>query len=107
NFKNMGTEVIYFPMAYVDKKLELISKPFILYKGNQIKEFKVDKNSLVSMKLNRKYPLFGNTLNYANDLIGGIFQASNDSTFQKSNTSTLFEIKKSYLYPTVIDIKNG
>lgn len=76
-FKNVAGEILYLVVIYQNNKFYPVSTPFILGANGQINYIEYKPAQKKSVILYRKYPLFGNILNYANQMYRGKFQGAN------------------------------
>lgn len=90
-FKNIGCEIVYLPMIYNGEFIP-ISEPFLLDSNGKATKFIPQKNYISKISLSRKYPLFPRIDMFYNQIIGGVFEASNDSEFKTKDL--LYTIKK-------------
>ncbi len=91
-FKNMGTNVLYFPLIIQSNQIKVFSPPLILDERREVIFLEPDFETTQTVTLTRKYPLFKRIVSFADDMVGAIFQGSNDSTF--SEPQTLYKIEK-------------
>lgn len=104
SFNNVGNEILYVVCKIQDGNFLPVSDPFIVNTDESLSYLSPSQKTQ-TMTLHRKYPLFGNILNYSNDLYGGKFQGSNDLEFTKA--SDLYCIENTPLNITEIAIKNN
>lgn len=91
-FKDMGKDIVYLPTFYDINGIKPFSDPIILtIKGEEI-HLKADTLSKKSLTLLRKYPPMEGIFKVSHRVVGGKFQASNDSLFTDSLTVTVHEI---------------
>lgn len=83
-FRNLGASIVYLPVVVKKDKTEVLDAPFILRKGGAVKKLIPSKQKR-TMRLNRKYILLTNWTNRWYELIGGRFEASNDSDFRNAD----------------------
>lgn len=81
-FRNLGSDIVYLPVVRKGDGMEVLDAPFILRKGGDVKRLNPSEQKQ-TMRLNRKYILMTNWTNRWYELIGGRFEASNDSNFRK------------------------
>lgn len=82
-FHNMGDSVVYIYATFSDGRLVCKGQPF-LFAGGKIKPLIANLSLRQTMRLNRKYPLTTQFLNYWIRVKDGYFTASNDSSFKDS-----------------------
>jgi len=104
-FNSIGNDILYLAVLITDDQYHPLSYPFILKKDGSIRYIKCNDEEKESIRLFRKYPLFGNILNYANQLYKGRFQGSNKEDF--SDASDLFIINKTFLLPVEFVIEDN
>ncbi|MBU5375769.1 hypothetical protein [Bacteroides cellulosilyticus] len=83
-FRNLGASIVYLPVVVKKDKTEVLDAPFILREGGAVKKLIPSKQKR-TMRLNRKYILLTNWTNRWYELIGGHFEASNDSDFRNAD----------------------
>jgi len=88
-FKDMGKNLVYFPTYYRGKKLTPINYPFIFNSRGEIKHLVPDTNNLQKLVLTRKYPSNTTLYHYNQFLTNLLVDASNQSSFQNSDTLLL------------------
>ena len=101
-FQSMGSNVLYIAARFSEGNFLPVSNPFVIDKDRNIKFFNAKNENKQDLHLYRKYPLFGNILNYANYMYGAKFQGSDDPDFEKYED--LFTIKNTPLNITEIII---
>ena len=94
--KNIGTQVLYFPMIAEYGNLFPINFPFYVRKNKEIIVLKPDKNKYVSANLLRKFPLYSSRnmskLTWINSLNDCLIEGANRRDF--SDTETIGVVKK-------------
>lgn len=86
-FEKMGLDCVYILMKYMDNgNIEYLTPPFIIDPEGNIQFFIPDKKTTVTAKLYRKYPVLEYASKYSQRLIGGRFEASNDPSFNNTET---------------------
>jgi hypothetical protein len=55
-FSDMGRDVVYLPVTYLNNDVITMFHPFILSKNGEIKILLADTNSLITVRIDRKYP---------------------------------------------------
>jgi len=89
-FEKLGRNILYISMIFDGKKLVPISSPFILHANGNVEFLEPSPDVRVDMTLRRKYYSSENVVHMKNRLVGGMIQASDDSTF--SSYKTLYTI---------------
>ncbi|MBP3788505.1 MAG: hypothetical protein J6I52_02685 [Prevotella sp.] len=101
-FSNIGDSVLCLLMTGKNKALQPISAPFLLYDG--IPHFLYPDTTVTECaSIDRKYPLIGRFLNSWCELIGGVFEGSNDSLFK--NKQTLAMIVSTPVFRNILTTK--
>ena len=81
-FKNVGVNCLYLPISYDSfGRLLPITDPLIVNKTGEIEYIAPDKSKFDEIKLYRKYPILPTVEEVAARIVGGEFQASNNSDF--------------------------
>lgn len=83
-FSCMGKNIVYLPVYYIKNQLIPAGNPFILSLDGKIRFLTPNMRQKGIVKLDRKFPVFGGVLGYSRRLMGGSFEASNDSTFHQN-----------------------
>lgn len=96
-YENEGKGIVYLPMAKTISGNKMISYPVILSKKENAKELIPNLNKKRKIKLYRKYPKYKNIVNYAENMVGGYFEASNFKNF--NNSHILYKIKERPINP--------
>lgn len=92
SFKDMGLDCVYILMRYLPNgNVEYLSDPFILDQCGMSHYFIADSNNKQSAKLHRKYPTLEYASKYSQRMVGGRFEASNNSLF--TNPDTIYVIQ--------------
>ena len=94
-FKDIGNDVLYFPAIFKDGVFIPFADPLLLHKNGELSTKTPGLKKSKNMMLTRKYPLFGNILNYANRMFGGKFQGSNLPDF--SEATELYSVNKTFI----------
>ena len=81
-FKDMGRDIAYLPVVYVDGRIKPIAEPFILNYDGSIKRIVANTSKRKDMVLDRKYPVKEYFYQYIPRLKDGEFQGSNDPDFE-------------------------
>ncbi len=81
-FRKLGKNILYMPMACNRQDLIPIGRPFILDSLGRKRELKCNINNKINMKLFRKYPLFSYTASHVKSLKDCIIWGSNDREFE-------------------------
>lgn len=90
-FKSMGRGIVYMAGFYVDGEIVPFGNPFLITDDGRVKDFELNHNKKIKMKLLRKYPFMGAQDYFNSRMNGGQFQGSNKSDF---SDSTVFHIHK-------------
>jgi len=106
HFKSIGADVLYFPTVYKQGRHEVIAPPFILMNGGNIKNINTGKGKNKLMIIKRKYPLFGNILNYANLLYGGKIQGANTRDFSDAEDIYVIDFTPLTMHEAAINGSN-
>ena len=103
SFKNLGDSIIYLPVIYKNDKMIALSNPILLHrkKATILNPIFTEKKAII---LDRKYPLINQFINTWNDMLGGIFEGSNNKEF--INSTHLYIIKKTPHYRNIINLNN-
>jgi len=80
-FRDVGRGVIYLPAAYHKNEIFPLGDPFLITDSGAKIILKPKKESVLKVKLDRKFPLYSHIVQFAERMIGGKFQGSNDSSF--------------------------
>ncbi len=103
-FRNLGKDVVYLPVVIREGKYCPLSTPILLDSNNKIHYFPKASHNIITISVDRKYPLCSNMPDQWSKLISCVFEASNDSLFK--NADTLAVINTIPYGNTVIDINN-
>ncbi len=103
-FKDVGSNVLYLPVLIHDNKILPIESPFVLSEEGEKNSIVLSGNKKSEIRIDRKYPLFGNILNYMNYLYGGVFEGANSPDF--NDAETLSTIDRTPYYATTFRCKN-
>lgn len=99
-FKNMGQNMLYLPMAIVNKKTIPLANLFHLKHGQQ-QEINPDVMNPQTVNILRKSVLFAYTINHFNKMVRGRFEGANKADF--SDAKTLHIIKSAPVYMDSIE----
>lgn len=80
-FTDMGKQVVYLPALYRDRQLIPLTPPILVDKQGNITELVPNKESLHTIRLKRKYPVFDWWNTRTEAMRGGRFQAANRPDF--------------------------
>lgn len=83
-FRNLGASIAYLPAVLKEGKIVPVDAPFILCKGGEIRKI-IPTGDKQTVRLNRKYILMTTWTNRWHEMIGGRFEASNDSGFRHAD----------------------
>lgn len=86
-FSMMASDVVYIGAFYENGNIIPATEPFLLQTDGNIRFFRPDKSKLISLRLERKYPLFKRIEDHAWGLRRTNAEASNNAEFKDS---TLF-----------------
>lgn len=86
---NYGKGILYLPCIYRTGNFIPVSAP-IIHRSDSNWYVRVDKNDTERVILARKYPLANRIKQFAEQMVGGIFQGANSPDF--SDAETLYEI---------------
>lgn len=100
-FRDLGVHIVYLPVIIERGKITPIDVPYILHKGGVIQKIIPSKKSH-NLILNRKYILLTNWTNRWYEMIGGRFEASNDSNFNKVHLLHVIEYLP--IYKNIINL---
>lgn len=104
SFNSLGDSIVYLPMKYRKQKLVPLSNPIILL-NNNVRLLNPCKKKKHKVVLTRKYPFSNNWTNKWGKLIGGKFEASNDSLFITKRT--LYWIDNVPMFRNVINFNEN
>lgn len=82
-FKDVGENVMYLPVIYVNGQMNPIAEPFMLGHNGKVKKMIPDLKKKKTMVLDRKYPTKERSYEFIVRLKDGEFQASNDADFKE------------------------
>lgn len=91
-FRNMKGGIVYLPVFYKGEEEICADYPFFLSTKGDIRKFIPDKNHLITIKMNRKYPLIFPKLEWGESLKGCYIEASNCPDFK--DVDTLYKIDR-------------
>lgn len=119
-FADMGSDIVYLPSYWGAKGAVGISNPVLIRKNREVDFLTPDKSHLQTLKLSRKFPVFGGVLYYSKRVVGGYFEASNSEDFhdavpcgkiernpQMRYDSVAVTGKKAYRYWRYVSPKGG
>lgn len=95
-FNDVGLDALYLPTTFDRNKYQPVAYPFILDSTGQVHTIIPDTKNKRTLRLDRKYPLFANIVNFANYMIGGRFETATKPDF--SDAEVVHEIKSTPLY---------
>ena len=102
-FSSAGKDVLYMVAVNKNNNILPVTDPFVINATGEINYYHAIGRKQ-TMVLRRKYPLFGNILNYANEMLNGRFQGANNNDF--SDAEDLYVIKQTPIEPEIISIAN-
>lgn len=103
-FSHIGDSILCLVMVAKEHEMLPIGSPFLLFENSY---HYLHPNTAVtdSIVLYRKYPLIGRFFNNWTELIGGIFEGSNDSLF--ASKETLAQITSTPVFRNVLPLKGA
>lgn len=81
-FSCMGRDIVYLPTFYENYQIVPATYPLLVRANGESNYLIPDMQNLDTLKLKRKFPIFSGVLGYSSRLVGGWFEAANDSTFR-------------------------
>ncbi|MCF8716351.1 hypothetical protein JM658_16090 [Joostella atrarenae] len=81
-FKKVGRNSVYIPTSISEDGINFLNYPFILDYHGEVEIKQPNKDSLITLKVLRKYPLVERIKGFINRMNGGYFQASNNLDFE-------------------------
>lgn len=88
--KDMGEGILYLPAVWLNNRINPTGEPLIVSDKEAIR-IVADTSAEESVILSRKYPLQKRIVNYAANMVRGIFEAANRSDF--SDAETIYSIE--------------
>lgn len=87
-FEGLGKNIVYLPVVYENQKMKALSLPFLLQTNGKLHYFASPKNDSITetVIVDRKYPLCSYIPIQWKKILGGVFEASNDSAFRECTT---------------------
>lgn len=104
-FMGLGKNVVYLPVIDNGERIKALSAPFLLRKSNEVQYFSKISEDKETIIVQRKYPLCSYMPLQWKKLVGGVFEASDDSLFRKK--TVLAKIDKIPVGQTEIQLNNG
>ncbi|MFT3737662.1 MAG: hypothetical protein QM786_02790 [Breznakibacter sp.] len=101
-FEKLGKNILYMPLIAQNGQMHPFGNPFILMPNGTTKELKVSKDTLIEMKLIRKFPFFSYTAAHAIPFKGCRIEAANKADF--SDADTLYTVNNYPFYINQIPI---
>ena len=102
-FRDLGRNIIYFPVYFENERQKNFSYPFILRANGTTTSLQPDKANLQTVKLTRKYPLHSNKVYHGNALVGANFRCSNDASFKTSRL--VYRVDRNpNMYPVIVPV---
>lgn len=89
--KSLGDGIVYLPSVYRREKMVAVANPIIVSESG-VQEIVADTSNCETVILTRKYPLSFRVANFANNMIGGIFEGANRVDF--SDAIPLYQIDR-------------
>ncbi|MFW6224958.1 MAG: hypothetical protein ACOC4B_01680, partial [Bacteroidota bacterium] len=103
-FEKMARDIVYLPLYYKNNQIIPFSTPFILSESGEIIFLKANWNRTQTMVLKRKYPVFPRVKKFAEKMVYGRFQISNNPRF--TNCKTIHEIKETPRFtPNIVELE--
>ncbi|WP_326329436.1 hypothetical protein [Parapedobacter sp. 10938] len=90
-FKKLGKGVLYMPVEFNNNNLKYIGDPFIILHNGDIVKVSPDISKKQTLRLERKYPLFGDAYTMNLRKIDAKIQAANNRDFSDSVTLHTFD----------------
>jgi hypothetical protein len=81
-FPCIGRDIVYLPSFYENHQLIPASYPLLVKANGTYSCLIPDMQHLDTINLKRKFPIFSGVLGYSSRLLGGWFEAANDSAFR-------------------------
>lgn len=103
-FDHVGKNVVYLPAYLEDNKLKPYCAPVLLDKDNKMSYLEGNNKMFDNISIKRKYPICSYIPIQWQKLIGGIFEASNDSLFKEADC--LFRIESTPEGSTTVNLGN-
>lgn len=104
-FKDVGRNILYFPVYFKGNRLIHFSKPFLVDTSGHVKYKTLNNNKMENIKLYRKYPLSIRKALWAHWYLGASFEFANKPDF--SDAKTIFTISQTPLSIKEIEINNN
>ena len=83
--EDIGNGIVYLPVYYSEYGEQLtIDYPCIINPDNTVTSLKPDFTHKQTITIKRKFPRKSRTIEFASDMVGGYFEASNDPDFSDS-----------------------
>lgn len=102
SFTNMGSELAYLAMYYLDGVLVPASEPFILEANGEVRYLTASASAKQDMILKRKFPCFPSTQEHLKTMLGMRFQGANRPDF--SDSVNLFTVNTIPSSVTVVPV---
>lgn len=90
HFPNVECGIVYLPAIYPGEKAEAISYPFVLHFTGEVETLRPDTGRLMTLRLDRKYPLTHQVRSHNQSFLGSWVEASNDSRFRRKDSLGAF-----------------
>ena len=85
-FRKMGRGVVYLPVYYKGSEMKCADYPFYTDRTGKKKSFVPDKDSMISVTLDRKFPLTYSKIHWGKMLEGCVLEASDNARFLHPDT---------------------
>ena len=106
-FRKMGKNIVYLPVAYPEREMMPFNYPFVLDMSGRMSFLVPDTLSLMSLRLMRKYPMKNELVRYVAHLKKIVVEAANDASFAAADTvADRLETTQTYAYTIVNGAKS-
>ena len=103
-FEKMARDIVYLPSYYKNNRIIPFANPFILSESGEVIFLKANWKKTQTMVLKRKYPVFPRVKKFAEKMVYGRFQISNNPRF--TNCKTIHEIKETPRFtPNIVELE--
>lgn len=85
-FERVGTGIVCMAGYWIDDELVPASHPFHIDHNGNMNYIIADKENLITLTLDRKFPMYRRIATFGDDLIGGYFEVSNTADFSRRDT---------------------
>lgn len=87
--EDCGSGCLYLPVCFPDESPVPIASPFILEKGEQVRNLTPNLKETETIVLHRKYPRKARIIDFARKMRGGYFEVANRADFSDSELACL------------------